>query len=578
VRFRYVALAAVALAACGKNDLPPHAVETVDAAAEPIAEEAPPPPPPRVPIRVGAANFQVSVLDRMEWPETGNGARRLGYLRHGAVVDAYEGRVVNDECTDGWYELVHGGYVCGKAVTPELKNPRVRLAPKQPDRDAGMPYRYGVNLSDGTPLYRRVLAADDRKKYERPPEVAKPVSLGETAKADPAKEPGASETSAKAASPERSESAEKSGAEESGSGALAEEETSAARAPTAAAASSAQAGTLDAGSEKPDAGKPKLKDLKGRGVLVRRMARGFYVALDRDFKAAGARWWRTTFGFAVPYERIMLQPERTKHVGSWFSHEEPIPFVTEVEDGAELADADAGAGESLAGVVGFVLGGAARRFDLKDDGKKITAVWGPALPKRSSVLLTGEKKVVSGATLHAAAGGFWVRLSDLKLAHVEPPADLAPGEKWIDVDLTRQTLVAFEGTRPVFGTLISSGRRNTFDKERDFPTPTGTFRIQSKHVTTTMDGDVAADGPYSIEDVPWVMYFQGSYAIHGAFWHDSFGRPRSHGCLNLSPEDARALFAWSEPALPEAWHGVFAKDESAGSRVVVHEDPQPKRR
>jgi lipoprotein-anchoring transpeptidase ErfK/SrfK len=191
--------------------------------------------------------------------------------------------------------------------------------------------------------------------------------------------------------------------------------------------------------------------------------------------------------------------------------------------------------------------------------------------------LTGRTTKANGLVYHEAAGGFWVRLSDLDLARPRPPADLAPGEKWIDVDLTRQALVAVEGTRPVFATLISSGRRNPNDKDHDFPTPTGTFHIREKHVTSTMDGDIAADGPYSIEDVPWVMYFQGSYALHGAFWHDAFGRPRSHGCVNLSPEDARTLFAWADPPLPPNWHAVMAKSDTDGTRVVIHEDPPSKR-
>jgi lipoprotein-anchoring transpeptidase ErfK/SrfK len=123
----------------------------------------------------------------------------------------------------------------------------------------------------------------------------------------------------------------------------------------------------------------------------------------------------------------------------------------------------------------------------------------------------------------------------------------------------------------VFATLVSSGKRNAVDKDKDHPTPAGTFRIREKHVTATMDGDVAADGPYSIEDVPWVMYFEGSYALHGAFWHGNFGHVMSHGCVNLSPADARALFAWTEPRLPEGWHGAFGSDKHPGTRVVIHE-------
>jgi lipoprotein-anchoring transpeptidase ErfK/SrfK len=86
-----------------------------------------------------------------------------------------------------------------------------------------------------------------------------------------------------------------------------------------------------------------------------------------------------------------------------------------------------------------------------------------------------------------------------------------------------------------------------------------------------MDGDVATDGPYSIEDVPWIMYFNGSYALHGAFWHASFGSVRSHGCVNLAPSDARTMFNWTEPHVPEGWHGANATTEKPGTRVVVHD-------
>jgi hypothetical protein len=417
-----------------------------------------------------------------------------------------------------------------------MSSPRVRLAPRQPDRDAGLPYRYGVNLTDGTPLYRRVLGAEDRKKFE--PQLVKQETRDEEAK--PA------ETARGEA--ERDDNAVATAAVET----VTEEEAPAPVPPK----------IKDAGV---DAGKPRLRDMKGRGVLVRRMARGFYVALDRDFKAAGTRWWRTTFGFAVPFDRIMVQPGVTKHVGSWFDASAPF---------AEALSGEGDAGVSYGGTVGFVMGTGSVKLKLSDDGKRMT--WGEPLPKRSAVAFDGHTVTIGGVTYHGAVGGFFVQLAGLKLAKPQPPADLAPDEKWIDVDLTRQTLVAFEGLRPVFATLVSSGRRNPQDKEKDFPTPAGTFRIREKHVTTTMDGDVAADGPYSIEDVPWVQYFQGSYALHGAFWHDSFGNTRSHGCVNLAPEDARALFAWTEPRLPEGWHGVFAQPEK-GTRVVIHEDTPPKR-
>jgi lipoprotein-anchoring transpeptidase ErfK/SrfK len=85
------------------------------------------------------------------------------------------------------------------------------------------------------------------------------------------------------------------------------------------------------------------------------------------------------------------------------------------------------------------------------------------------------------------------------------------------------------------------------------------------------DGTVAGDLPYSIEDVPYVAYFEGSYALHGAFWHNNFGREMSHGCVNLSPLDAKKVFFWAEPRLPRGWHAVWSTPDNRGTLVVVHE-------
>ncbi len=478
---------------------------------------------------IGAANMVVSVLSAPVWPESDAGGvatQRLGYLRHGARVPVVEGVVPNEECTDGWYELVQGGYVCGKAATLDLKSPRVKLAPRGPDLDAGLPYRYGYNVTNGTPVYRRVLSLEDRKKHEpwlapKPAEPAAPAEQGE-AVATTAVEEEPENVKAKKDVP----------------------------LPAAAASSASPWFLRDHEGRKPDV---KLGELRGRGVLVRRMVRGFYLALDRDFKAAGARWWRSTYGFAIPFERIVLQPKISDYHGFWvalpIAPPEPQAFA-------------------------FVTSSAAVKIVVDREKNKLG--WAEALPKRRPVALTGEKLTISGVTVHGTTEGFFVRDGDVRFAKPAPPSDLAPGEKWIDVDLTRQMLVAYEGNVPVFGTLVSSGKRNPVDKDKDHPTPTGMFSIREKHVTTTMDGDVAADGPYSIEDVPWVMYFQGSFALHGAFWHNGFGGPRSHGCVNLAPEDARALFRWSEPTLPEGWHGVFATDVKPGTRIVIHEDEPPK--
>jgi hypothetical protein len=125
----------------------------------------------------------------------------------------------------------------------------------------------------------------------------------------------------------------------------------------------------------------------------------------------------------------------------------------------------------------------------------------------------------------------------------------------------------------VYATLVSTGLTARDDTGASYETVQGGFRIQQKHIATTMDGD-ATNGAYSIEDVPWVMYFEQSFALHGAYWHTGFGAVRSHGCVNLLPEDARWLFAWTSPTVPAGWHGAFSTTADPGTRVYVHYDRQ----
>jgi hypothetical protein len=133
------------------------------------------------------------------------------------------------------------------------------------------------------------------------------------------------------------------------------------------------------------------------------------------------------------------------------------------------------------------------------------------------------------------------------------PSGVAKDEKWIHFDLAQQALVAYEGDRPVFATLFSSGKEG-------HDTPAGLYRIYLKQISARMSGDDPKDGPYDIGEVPWVMYYKDSYAVHGAYWHDVFGQVRSHGCTNLAPADARWVFFWSEPTVPRGWHGMHVRE------------------
>jgi hypothetical protein len=149
---------------------------------------------------------------------------------------------------------------------------------------------------------------------------------------------------------------------------------------------------------------------------------------------------------------------------------------------------------------------------------------------------------------------------------IAPPFKVAPDEPWIHVDIGEQTLVLYRGTEPIFVTLVSTGVDG-------FDTPEGVFRVEKKFVGRTMN-DVSPDTPkgdrYRIEDVPFTQYFQGSYALHAAFWHNRFGTRRSHGCVNLSPHDARVIFDATRPELHDEWFGTYADPKRKdGTRVYI---------
>lgn len=149
----------------------------------------------------------------------------------------------------------------------------------------------------------------------------------------------------------------------------------------------------------------------------------------------------------------------------------------------------------------------------------------------------------------------------------EAPPGIAQDEPWVHVDLSSQTLVLYRGATPIYATLVSSGLA-------EHATPIGEFTIRRKMVTDTMAdlGPEAGDDRYRIEDVPWTQYFDGSIALHAAFWHGQFGIQRSHGCVNLSPRDAQYVFGHTWPEIPTGWHGVSTEGTAIrGSRVIVTE-------
>jgi lipoprotein-anchoring transpeptidase ErfK/SrfK len=164
----------------------------------------------------------------------------------------------------------------------------------------------------------------------------------------------------------------------------------------------------------------------------------------------------------------------------------------------------------------------------------------------------------------------WMLARDLSRPVVSPPPAQVtrPGERWIDVDLAAQALVAYEGATPVFATLVSTGRGGP---DAETATRTGVHRIWVKLLASDMANVERDDGTahYSMEDVPYVQFFDDGIALHGTYWHGDFGHPRSHGCVNLAPLDSRWLFEFTGPRLPAGWVATYPTSIDEGTLVRV---------
>jgi len=181
-------------------------------------------------------------------------------------------------------------------------------------------------------------------------------------------------------------------------------------------------------------------------------------------------------------------------------------------------------------------------FQPRSEPAAAAAEGAPELQRYHFVEIFDVAHGSDGALWYDVGDGRWVRYHALALTTWrERPGDVGADEYRVDVDLTQQTFAAYEGDRMVYAGLISSGLPR-------WPTRLGLYSVWSRHVTTRMSGGVVGDDYYYIEEVPHTMYFDGEIALHGAYWHDDFGRPKSHGCVNMPPRAAEWIYHWSENA------------------------------
>jgi lipoprotein-anchoring transpeptidase ErfK/SrfK len=465
-----------------------------------------PPPLPEGAPRLGSTAMLTEIHSRPD-----PNSNKVGYLRAGAVVEMDPAEQGKAGCPHGWRHVKPYGFVClGPEATVDLENPIVRALTRRPDISQKLPYMYGI-ATRGGPVYDRIPTDEQIKEYE--PHLDK--HLAKWAKDT---ESGATygldvwmKWKTKEAPPALDAMRDR----------VTDEDIP---------------WFLKDGKVVPNlSGKVKTP----QQVKIDDFAHHNGVAFVESFLWEGRRYNVSTDLRVLPADRF--RPIRGSDFHGWVIGEDiDFPFALVRKKGAKK---------------------------YRVEGKKLVSAG--ELEWRTAVKLTGKQKMEGEHLYYETTDGFYV--DDRSAGRVDPakkmPAWGKNGEKWIDVNITKQVLVAYEGTKPVYATLVSSGEAGLGDPETSKSTKRGIFRIHTKYVSITMDSNVVGE-EFELRDVPYVQYFENGYALHGAYWHDMFGTPKSHGCVNLSPEDARRLFFWTEPQIPPGWHGVARS--LTGTVVFVH--------
>ncbi|MBN1770014.1 MAG: L,D-transpeptidase [Deltaproteobacteria bacterium] len=483
---------------------------------------------------------------------------RLGYLRKGArirlglKVDRGRG------CVGGnWYPLPEKGFVCSRSLKVDLQPLEAADAPRGPDRDEVLPYRYGQNRQHRTYALTRLPTTEEltlvhrrREELLQADEARRAAELAAAAAADagaadaetPLVELDGGEPDGEAPPPDQNRKpvVAQEGEFEHMPGTELPEGSEPPPPPAVDAGTTAppDAGTAEivyslAG---PPPGTPGSDTDRVGGLVSQWLEKDFFISIDRNTSAAGERFYRTIRGLYVPSQYVN-DVEGPSYHGLIVGPDMPLP-------------------------IGFVGRGRPTTY-TRGSGSRALVESGRI--SRQAHRFLREQERVGSIDYWVTTDGQYVRAHNFGVAaEQDPPPGVAEDGRWVQIDLSDQLLVAYQGRRPVFAALVSTGKEG-------FETPAGSYSIASKHVSATMDGITEADGAYSIEDVPWTMFFSDNFAIHGAFWHNRFGMTKSHGCVNMSPIDAKWIFEWSEPRVPEGWHGVFGSNVQPGSVVIVRE-------
>ena len=608
----------------------------------------------------GKPTLGATAYSTIVYAEARDTSKRLGYLRLGAKVARTGEPTSTKGCPGGWYEIFPRGFVCvGPEATLDADSPILRAASRRPDLRAPLPYRYGF-VRAVLPMYLRIPSKADQQKSEF--KLDDHLTWYQENKKD---------------------------------------------------VDRVKLGAWDVPVD--DRGVPlpgKRLGEMGSGKNSLEVGLGVLFGGEGDddpipfWLQGGKRAIPNVSDFAVPQYAAFADRARRftglGFVGSFPTGAETLGRRFAVMTDLRLVPTTKVKPDSGSGFHGVELGGDVQLplAFVREQGATAWTIDGShatrdgEVPWRSAVSLTGKQKKLAGERYVQAKSGAWLRGADV--AVVLPPRSFPKvaeaGEKWVEVSIAEQTLTLWEGHKPVYATLVSTGKK-------EYPTLLGEFRIQSKHVTATMDSDESSsvgggsppstvarrsstdeprsrdtheglapspvkpkddakkapsakpktkdaakptkggatakpasgktpskpdaksavkpdaksavrpavksavkpapkpvigpggmpiipkkgdgeygvtkrrgEGTYQLRDVPYIEYFAAGQALHAAYWHDVFGKQRSHGCVNLAPVDAHRVFMWTEPAMPDGWHGLHTGDDAGvGTTVIIHE-------
>lgn len=495
------------------------------------------------------------------YAEPSQDAKKLGYLRLGAVVPRSERAHGTSGCPGGWYAIAPAGYVCaGKTATLEVEAPLVRAASVRPDQSRPLPYAYGF-VRAVSPLYVRLPTTRGAERVEY--KLANHLRWVERHADEINRVRDGANDAARELFPDSPEVPRSSTLP-----------------PEILLGGKTDADPVPFWLENDVRSIPNVSgfEVPQTSYFANRVRRhnglAFVGTFDSGILHGHRKFAVTTDLRLIPVDRVKPETASAFH-GVELSGDVTLPVAF-----AKPCDPHAkGPPEPC------------RRAYLADGDKLRVAP--ELLGAREMLRLTGKDLRKNGRRFLETHDGRWVRTGDVGIAAAPKKFPLVAerGERWIDVSIEEQTLVLWEGKRPVFATLVTTGQDGLADPKTSKATIRGFFRVKSKHVTATMDsnerssqsGGAAPDpragesptaddkhaGNFELRDVPYVQYFHDGYALHAAYWHDHFGLPRSHGCINLAPIDAMRVFRFTEPAVPEGWHGVLV-EKGQGTPVIVH--------